>query len=72
MSEVVVAEVVEQRWLSYEQAASYTSLDARTLRRLVAEGGVRASRPRGGRTLIDRRDLDRLLEERLVVPAEAP
>lgn len=72
MTQVEVVEV-RQRWASYEQAAKYTSLDERTLRRLAAAGKIRTSRPGGkhGRVVLDLHSLDQLLESADVTPANA-
>jgi hypothetical protein len=70
-SESVEVVQVRQRWLSYEQASAYCALDPRTLRRLAAEGEIRVSRPRNGKTLVDLLSLDALLERKVVTPATA-
>jgi excisionase family DNA binding protein len=52
---------IDPRWLSVEQAANYAALSVESLRRLLAAGKLTAYRPRPGRVLIDRRELDALI-----------
>jgi excisionase family DNA binding protein len=52
---------VERRFFGVEDAAVYTSLSAESIRRLLATGRLTALRPRRGRVLIDRRELDALV-----------
>lgn len=50
------------RWLVQQEAASIARVTPRTIRRWISIGLVRASRPAGGRVLIDRDSLFRLIE----------
>ncbi len=50
------------RWLTIESAARYSDLSPESLRRLIAAGKLTAHRPRKGRILIDRRQLDQYIE----------
>jgi len=52
-----------ERWMSYGQAAAYSTLSERTLRRLVADGELHVARV-GGRLVIERRELDKTLRSR--------
>ena len=53
------------RWLSVEAAADYIGCSPQTIRAIIHRGELRASRlSDGGPYLIDRFELDRLLERR--------
>ena len=51
----------EPRFLTVLGAAAYCSLSESSVRREIAVGRLRAYRPRRGRILIDRRELDALI-----------
>jgi excisionase family DNA binding protein len=60
---VIERNLIERRWLSYEQAALYTGLSEESLRKLVVGKRLTLHRPTGGRrVLFDVRQLDSLLE----------
>lgn len=46
------------RWLSVDDAAEYSGLGAKSIRRLLASGSLTAHRPIRGRVVIDREQLD--------------
>jgi excisionase family DNA binding protein len=48
--------------MSYRAAATYSGLSPMSLRRLVAAGRLRVYRPVGRKALMDRAELDRLIE----------
>jgi excisionase family DNA binding protein len=48
----------EPRFLGVEEAASYASLSAESIRRMLAAGQLTPYRPRRGRVLVDRRELE--------------
>jgi len=50
------------RWLTVDAAASYSGLSVKTIRRLLAGGRLTAHRPVRGRVIVDRRQVDALLE----------
>ena len=52
--------VSDSRWMTVESAASYLSVHAQTIRRLIRSGGLQASSVRS-LYRIDRTDLDNLL-----------
>jgi excisionase family DNA binding protein len=57
---IAVAEAIEKlnRYLSLNDAATYSTLSLPTLRRMVRERKLRAYHPSGRRVLIDRVELD--------------
>jgi excisionase family DNA binding protein len=57
-----VAGLLACRYLSVADAAVYTSLSTDTIRSLLASGKLTGLRPVGGRVLVDRRELDSLLQ----------
>lgn len=59
MSQVVLA----PRFLSIDDAATYTSLSPATLKRMVVAGKLTPKRPTPGRVLFDREELDRVILE---------
>jgi excisionase family DNA binding protein len=58
----------ETRWLTVEAAADYAGLSTESVRRLLAGGKLTAHRPVRGRILIDRRELDSLIESSTANP----
>jgi len=57
--------LAEKRWLSISEAVEWSGLSTRTLYRLFELGRLRTHRPTGeprSRVLIDRHELDRLIE----------
>ena len=50
------------RWLRAHEAARLARVSTRTIRRWVSLGLIRASRPAGGRVLIDRDSLHALID----------
>lgn len=58
----------EQRWLTIEQAANYTGLSEKSMRRLLASGRLTPHRPCRGRILIDRRQLDAVISDATTTP----
>ena len=56
------------RWLTVDGAALHSSLSAESIRRLLAAGELTAHRPRKGRVLIDRLELDQLIANSTVTP----
>lgn len=48
-------------WVSVSEAARLTGLSVRTIKRMVAEKKLKASRSPGNRMLVNRADLDKLL-----------
>ena len=56
----------EQRWLTVEDAALYLRVSPQTVRNVMRRGDVQASRlaTSGGPYLLDRREIDSLLERR--------
>jgi excisionase family DNA binding protein len=51
----------EQIWLSLQAAAAYSSLSRRTICRLIEAGRLAGHKPRGGRVLVDKRQLDEVI-----------
>lgn len=52
---------IEPRFLTVSGAAAYCSLSESSIRREIAAGRLAAYRPRKGRILLDRRQLDALV-----------
>jgi excisionase family DNA binding protein len=52
---------VTPRFLSYKQASAYCGLSEMSLRRLVAAGRLRVSRPMPGTVRFDRHELDAMM-----------
>ncbi|MCB9595898.1 MAG: helix-turn-helix domain-containing protein [Sandaracinaceae bacterium] len=50
------------RWLTRLEAAAIAGVSVRTLRRWISYGYIRASKPAGGRVLVDRGVLRELIE----------
>jgi excisionase family DNA binding protein len=62
MDTITASTAPEVRLLELDAAAGYLSLDAMTVRRLIARGSLSPVRIKGvRRVLIDRQDLDRLI-----------
>ena len=62
MDTITASTAPEVRLLGLDAAAGYLSLDAMTVRRLIARGSLSPVRIKGvRRVLIDRQDLDRLI-----------
>ena len=57
-----VAESASQRYFSVQRAATYTDLSVDSIRSLLASGKLTALRPVAGRVVIDKRELDALLQ----------
>jgi excisionase family DNA binding protein len=57
-----IAALMTKRYLSVQEAAAYCSLSADSIRGLLAGGKLTALRPVGGRVVIDKRELDSLLQ----------
>jgi len=55
--------VSEARYLSLPDAARYSGVSASTLRRMAGDGKLRLLRPYGRILLIDRAELDALLQD---------
>ncbi|HUE70996.1 MAG TPA: helix-turn-helix domain-containing protein [Pirellulaceae bacterium] len=51
----------QARWLTIDRAADYSSLSAKSLRRMLSSGSLTAHRPCKGRVLIDRLELDSVI-----------
>lgn len=51
-----------RRWLPVPVAAEYAGISERSLRGMFASGRLHPHRPIKGRTLVDRRELDSILE----------
>jgi excisionase family DNA binding protein len=49
------------RYIGIEDAAAYTGLCSRSIRRLLDRGELTALRPVAGKVLIDRREIDNLV-----------
>ncbi len=58
---IVEAKKVEQRFFSLRSAAVYTDLSVDSLRRMVESGRLPGYRPRPGKILLDRRELDAVI-----------
>ena len=58
----------EQRWLTVEQAAAYSGLSEKSIRRLLSSGRLTPHRPCRGRVLIDRRQLDGAITSATTTP----
>jgi len=54
---------VETRFMSLPDAARYSGMSASTLRRMAGDGKLRLLRPYGRILLIDRAELDGLLQQ---------
>ena len=52
---------VSQRFMGVNDAAAYSGLSEKSIRRLVASGKITGLRPVRGRVLIDRLELDSLI-----------
>ncbi len=52
---------IEPRFLTVSGGAAYCSLSETSIRREIAAGRLKAYRPRKGRILLDRRELDALV-----------
>ena len=50
------------RWLTISKASDYTSLSEETIRRLLSSGKITAHRVVKGRILIDRQELDNVIQ----------
>jgi excisionase family DNA binding protein len=48
----------DPRYLTVDGAAAYASMSAKSVRRMLAAGQIKGYRPRPGKVLIDRRELD--------------
>jgi excisionase family DNA binding protein len=57
-----------QRYLSVETAAAYCGISPESVRRLLSGGKLTALRPLKGRILIDRLQLDALVQASTVTP----
>lgn len=53
--------LIEPRFLTVSGAAAYCSLSETSIRREIAAGRLTAYRPRKGRILLDKRELDALV-----------
>lgn len=51
------------RWIRVDQAARACSVSARTIRRWIAAGHLKASRPANGRVIVDRDSLIDFVEQ---------
>jgi excisionase family DNA binding protein len=60
--EAALASISERRWMSVPTAAAYLDLTEDAVRRRIERGTLPAKRL-GGRVLIDRKELDRMLEK---------
>ena len=52
---------VTPRWLSLQDAATYTGLSVSALRNMIRDGQLRASRP-SRRIILDIRELDKMMK----------
>lgn len=52
----------ERRWFSIERAADYADLSPKSIRRMLASGKLTPHRPCKGKLLIDRLELDNLIQ----------
>jgi excisionase family DNA binding protein len=59
---------IKARWATAVQAASYTGLSEKTIKRMVTDGRLAGHRPVPGRLLIDLRELDELIQKSAGVP----
>jgi excisionase family DNA binding protein len=50
------------RWLTTDGAAAYSTMSRNSIRRMIEMGALRAHRPRPGRILIDRHELDAAIQ----------
>ena len=50
------------RWLTRSEAAEVGRVSVRTIRRWISFGYIRASKPAGGRVLVDRESLRAFIE----------
>jgi excisionase family DNA binding protein len=53
---------LSQRWLNFSEAEKYSGLSESTLRRLIDARKLRVFRPTARKVLIDRGELDALIE----------
>lgn len=60
-SAVHVAEL-QPRWLPFEAAATYSGLSVKSLRRLCSSGKLVPRRPLKGRVVLDRLEIDTLID----------
>lgn len=51
------------RWITTAEAAQIARVSVRTIRRWISVGYIRASKPAGGRVLIDRDSLRAFIED---------
>jgi excisionase family DNA binding protein len=59
----------QRRWLSVAEAAEYSSLSGDAIRGLLSTGRLTPHRPVPGRVLIDRRQLDALIQSATARPS---
>jgi excisionase family DNA binding protein len=57
-----VAETAARRYLTVQHAAEYADLSPDSIRALIASGRLTGLRPVGGRVLVDKRELDSLIQ----------
>ncbi len=57
------------RWITLDDAARLACVTRRTITRWISIGLVRASRPAGGRCVVDSRSLRELLDAAATIPA---
>jgi excisionase family DNA binding protein len=57
-----MANELSQRWLNFSEAEKYSGLSESTLRRLIDAKKLRVFRPTERKVLIDRGELDSLIE----------
>lgn len=68
MSDTVQVKTVEQNWLNVTNAAKYSDLGEKSIRRLLASGKLTAFRPVKGRILLCRDELDSLIRSSTSTP----
>jgi excisionase family DNA binding protein len=64
LMETTVANTIQRRWLTIEQAASYVNARPRTIRELIWRGELQRAKV-GKRFLVDVSELDRLVASRM-------
>jgi excisionase family DNA binding protein len=64
----LLADPGRQRWLSAEEAANYSRLSVESIRRLLSGGKLTSHRPVRGRVLVDRLELDALIQSSTATP----
>ena len=66
MATAEISTTIEPAWLTVQQSARYSSLSPETIRKLIRDGKLPASRPVAGRLVISREKLDEFLRGKSV------